>query len=156
MPVGPTATSTPTPLLIPIPDIYLALQKGVLDGAGTTFNAALEWRYYELIKYYTYVPLYSGASFMIMNLGKWNSLPKDIQEQIMGDLIPQTDMPRGFDNRSNFFFKQSRQPRPAAGIHKPFGQKLSDQDFVTIARLVESAGVIADGDTVTCFYGDIL
>jgi TRAP-type C4-dicarboxylate transport system substrate-binding protein len=39
-----------TPLLIPIPDIYLALQKGVLDGAATTFNAALEWRYYELIK----------------------------------------------------------------------------------------------------------
>lgn len=72
-----------TPLLIPIPDIYLALQKGVLDGAGTTFNAALEWRYYELIKYYTYVPLYSGASFMIMNLNKWNSLPKDIQAQIM-------------------------------------------------------------------------
>lgn len=71
-----------TPLLIPIPDIYLALQKGVLDGAATTFNAALEWRYYELIKYYTYVPLYSGASFMIMNLNKWNSLPKDIQQQI--------------------------------------------------------------------------
>jgi len=71
-----------TPLLIPIPDIYLALQKGVLDGAATTFNAGLEWRYYELIKYYTYVPLYSGASFMIMNLAKWNSLPKDIQEQI--------------------------------------------------------------------------
>lgn len=71
-----------TPLLIPIPDIYLALQKGVLDGAGTTFNAALQWRYYELIKYYTYVPLYSGASFMIMNLNKWKSLPKDIQEQI--------------------------------------------------------------------------
>lgn len=71
-----------TPLLIPIPDVYLALQKGVLDGAGTTFNAALEWRYYELIKYYTYVPLYSGASFMVMNLNKWKSLPRDIQEQI--------------------------------------------------------------------------
>ncbi len=72
-----------TPLTPPMPDCYVNLQKGVMDGMTTNGEATTGFRLYELVKYYTYVPTTSVTQEMIMNKDKWNSLPKDIQDQIM-------------------------------------------------------------------------
>ncbi len=70
------------PVLIPMPDTYLALQKGVIDGMGTPWEPVLAHRLYEVVKYCTFVPL-SAVYFSIpINLQRWNSLPKDVQEGI--------------------------------------------------------------------------
>jgi TRAP-type transport system periplasmic protein len=73
------------PLLIPMPDTYLAMDKGVIDGMAVSWEAMHAFRLYEVAKYYTIVPLSgAGVDSVPINKQKWNSLPKDIQQAIMG------------------------------------------------------------------------
>jgi len=71
------------PLMIPMPDNYQSLDKGIIDGMGAPWEATHAFRLYEVVKYYSMVPL-SGASPLSipMNKQKWDSLPKDIQQAI--------------------------------------------------------------------------
>lgn len=67
------------PMLIPMPDNYISLQKGVIDGMGAPWEAIETFRLYEVVKNYTVVP-FSAVYFSIsMNKKKWNSLPKDMK-----------------------------------------------------------------------------
>ena len=68
------------PTLIPMPDTYLSLDKGVIDGMGAPWEATYAFRLYEIVKYYTMVPLSAVYFSMSMNKQKWESLPKDVQE----------------------------------------------------------------------------
>lgn len=71
------------PTLIPMPDTYLSMDKGVIDGMGAPWEAIHGFRLYEIVKYYTIVPLSAVYFSMSMNKAKWESLPKDIQQAIM-------------------------------------------------------------------------
>ena len=70
------------PILMPMPDTYLALDKGVIDGMGAPWEPILAHRLYEVVKYYTIVPLSAVYFSMPINKQKWESLPKDIQQAI--------------------------------------------------------------------------
>ena len=70
------------PLLIPMPDNYQSLDKGIIDGMDTSWDATYSFRLYEVVKYYTFVPLSSTNFSMSVNKQKWESLPKDIQQAI--------------------------------------------------------------------------
>jgi TRAP-type C4-dicarboxylate transport system substrate-binding protein len=70
------------PVLVPMPDTYLALDKGVIDGMAAPWEAILGQRLYEIVKYYTIVPLSAVFFSMAMNKEKWENLPEDIQEAI--------------------------------------------------------------------------
>jgi TRAP-type transport system periplasmic protein len=70
------------PTLIPMPDTYLSMDKGVIDGMGAPWEAIHGFRLYEVVKYYTIVPLSAVYFSMSMNKQKWESLPKDIQQAI--------------------------------------------------------------------------
>lgn len=71
-----------TPMLIPMPDNYLAMQKGVIDGMGAPWEAINVWRFYEVVNYYTEVPFPAVYFSIAMNKRKWDSLPGDIQDAI--------------------------------------------------------------------------
>jgi TRAP-type C4-dicarboxylate transport system substrate-binding protein len=71
------------PVLIPMPDTYLALQKGVIDGMGAGWEPIFGYRLYETVKYYTDAPFPAVYFSITMNNSKWNSLPKKIQKEIM-------------------------------------------------------------------------
>jgi TRAP-type transport system periplasmic protein len=71
------------PMLMPQPDVYDALDKGVIDAAAASWEAMHGYRQYEVARYQTIVPMSSIYFSMVMNKQKWNSLPKDIQDQIM-------------------------------------------------------------------------
>ncbi|MEJ2040283.1 MAG: TRAP transporter substrate-binding protein [Desulfosarcinaceae bacterium] len=71
------------PMLIPMPDNYISMQKGVIDGMGVPWEAIHVFRFYEVADYYTEVPFPAVYFSIAMNKSKWNSLPKDIQEAIM-------------------------------------------------------------------------
>lgn len=71
------------PMLIPMPDNYISLQKGVIDGIGAPWEAINVWRFYEVVKYYTEVPFPAVYFSISMNKNKWNKLPKDVQDSIM-------------------------------------------------------------------------
>ena len=72
-----------SPLFLPMPDVYDALQKGVIDGANVPWAAVSTMKLYETVKYYADAPTTGSPQFVIMNKDTWNSLPQDIQEQIM-------------------------------------------------------------------------
>jgi len=72
------------PVLIPMPENYMAMDKGVIDGMAAPWEATLAFRFYEVVKHYTMVPLSgAGVDSVVMNKQKWESLPKDIQQAIM-------------------------------------------------------------------------
>ncbi len=71
------------PMLIPMPDNYISLQKGVIDGMGAPWEAIETFRLYEVVENYTDAP-FSAVYFSIsMNKKKWNSLPEDIKNGIL-------------------------------------------------------------------------
>jgi TRAP-type transport system periplasmic protein len=72
-----------SPTLIPMPDTYLSMDRGVIDGMGAPWEAIHGFRLYEVVKYYTMVPLSAVYFTMSMNKAKWDSLPKDVQEVFM-------------------------------------------------------------------------
>jgi TRAP-type transport system periplasmic protein len=71
-----------TPVTKGMPDTYLALQKGEIDGMLVPWEAMLSFKQYEVVKYYTYAPFVTVYFTQAMNKTKWDSLPKNIQDQI--------------------------------------------------------------------------
>jgi len=70
------------PMSVPMPENYIAMQKGVTDGMGAPWDAIYSFRLYEVAPYFTYVPLSCVYFSIIMNENKWNSLPDDVKEAI--------------------------------------------------------------------------
>jgi TRAP-type C4-dicarboxylate transport system substrate-binding protein len=71
------------PAPIPMPDMYQALEKGVVDGMGVPWEAVQGFRLYEVARYYTMVSTVTPYFSLCTNKAKWASLPKDVQDQIM-------------------------------------------------------------------------
>jgi len=63
---------------------YEALQKGVAEATIAPMEVLKGWKQGEVIKSTTecYSIGYTAGFFVVMNLDKWNSLPKDIQKTI--------------------------------------------------------------------------
>lgn len=72
-----------TPMLTPMPDCYLALQKGVMDGMENSAEAISTWRFYEVCKYITYAPIPGSYNTITIAERTWQKIPADVQEQIM-------------------------------------------------------------------------
>ncbi|MFB3925471.1 MAG: TRAP transporter substrate-binding protein [Syntrophales bacterium] len=72
------------PVAMPQGETYESLQKGVVDGTFTPMETLKGWKQAEVVKYTTDCPGvgYTTAMFVVMNLKKWNSLPKDVQKII--------------------------------------------------------------------------
>lgn len=64
---------------------YEALQKGVVDATFSPMEVLKGWKQGEVIKYTTecYSVGYTAGMYVVMNLNKWNALPKDVQKVIM-------------------------------------------------------------------------
>jgi TRAP-type C4-dicarboxylate transport system substrate-binding protein len=72
------------PVGMPQSEAPEALQKGVVKGAVSSLETLMDFKYAELCKYVTMIngPVYPFA--VVMNMEKWNSLPKDVQEVMDG------------------------------------------------------------------------
>ena len=71
------------PMMIPMPDNYISLQKGIIDGMGSPWEALQAFRLYEVVNYYTAAPFPAVYFSVVMNKKKWDTLPEDIQTAIM-------------------------------------------------------------------------
>jgi TRAP-type C4-dicarboxylate transport system substrate-binding protein len=71
------------PLLLGMPDVYMAMQRGTIDGMGVPLGVLEIFNLYEVIKYWTHVPITTAYITVAMSKAKWNSLPPDIQKAIM-------------------------------------------------------------------------
>ena len=65
-------------------ETYDALKKNIVDGTLVPVEALEGFKQAEVLKYttLTYSAAYSQGFFVTMNLDKWNSLPKDLQQII--------------------------------------------------------------------------
>jgi TRAP-type C4-dicarboxylate transport system substrate-binding protein len=72
-----------SPMFIPGPGCYEAAAKGVIDGIGLAWAFNSTFKMYEVLDYWTDVGTNLATFFLIMNQEKWNSLPPDIQQQLM-------------------------------------------------------------------------
>jgi len=71
------------PLYVPMPETSLALEVGVADGILAPTLSVLDFRLYELCKYYTYAPTVCSYFVLCMNKNVWDEMPADIQQGIM-------------------------------------------------------------------------
>lgn len=71
------------PTMISMPDTYISLQKGVIDGMGVPWEAVHGFRLYEVVDHYTATPFPAVYFSLAMNKRKWDKLPGDIQDAIM-------------------------------------------------------------------------
>ena len=71
------------PALVPMPDLYQALDKGAVNAAAAPWEAVNAFRLYEVAKHFAMVPLYASYYSVCANKQKWESLPKDVRGQIM-------------------------------------------------------------------------
>jgi TRAP-type C4-dicarboxylate transport system substrate-binding protein len=82
-----------TTVTMPMPELYQALQKGVVDGALYPIEVNKGWRMAEVIEYCTLDLCIANTStfYVVMNKGKWAALPADIKKiinEINNDWIP--------------------------------------------------------------------
>lgn len=70
------------PVSMPQSGTYEALQKGVVDATFSPIEVLKGWKQGEVVKYVIecYSVGYSTCLYVLMNLDKWNSLPKDVQK----------------------------------------------------------------------------
>jgi TRAP-type C4-dicarboxylate transport system substrate-binding protein len=61
-------------------EVYMALQRGTIDGAISGTTSFYERKFYEVTKYITHVDYAFPMFAVLMNLKKWNDLPPDVQQ----------------------------------------------------------------------------
>lgn len=74
------------PITMAPPEIYEALEKGVVNGYIFEESGLVKFSLHELSTYYTDYPMYNGVFGLVMNKESWESLPADLQEIIEGTI----------------------------------------------------------------------
>jgi TRAP-type transport system periplasmic protein len=75
------------PVAMPMGDTYDAISRGVVDGSMAPQESLEGWKWGEVVKFTTedFGASYTAGMFVVMNKGKWNALPPDIQK-IIGEI----------------------------------------------------------------------
>jgi len=76
-----------TPVQIPSPEVYNALDRGIVEGCVIPWEGCKSFKFYEVVKYHTAIDIACGMNVAAINLKTWNGLPPDIQK-IFNDLSP--------------------------------------------------------------------
>ena len=71
-------------ILVPFPDVPMAMSQGVIDGAATTYESAWSSKLHESgLKYAFEDNQFFGQYIPMINQAFWQKLPKDVQEAIL-------------------------------------------------------------------------
>lgn len=71
-----------TPVRVPAPGAYEALQRGVLDGTPFPYAAVSSFRLGDVTKYHAEINISNTAFSLLMNEKKYDSLPDDMKKVI--------------------------------------------------------------------------
>lgn len=107
------------PITIPLPDTYTALERGVVDGAMYPRFAMTQQGWQEVTKYVLMDGVFQVEPATMINLDKWNKIPKDLQDLIMDVMI---DMEYVGTLRMMLIEEKEDEVRKAAGmefVHLP-------------------------------------
>jgi TRAP-type transport system periplasmic protein len=73
-----------TTILLPMPDCFEALDKGVVDGMLAPMEPIPGYKLYEVTKYIAEAPIAANYFTVVMNKKRWSQLSKENQAAIMG------------------------------------------------------------------------
>jgi TRAP-type C4-dicarboxylate transport system substrate-binding protein len=65
--------------IIPAPDVYTAVERGVVDGFSYPITNSVDSQLQSLVKYAIDHPYFNAGASIICNLDQWNKLPKEMQ-----------------------------------------------------------------------------
>ncbi len=83
-PAGVLRSAGAAPVFMPPSEIYLSMQKGVIEGNVMGWEGQRSFGITKLANYFTKVPVLPGNHFvMFMNKSKWDNLSPDLQEAVM-------------------------------------------------------------------------
>jgi TRAP-type C4-dicarboxylate transport system substrate-binding protein len=71
------------PLVIPPPDVYTALERGVADGYVWPAGLIRDWGWQEVTKYIVEPSFYIAANVVLVNLSTWQKLPPHLQKLLI-------------------------------------------------------------------------
>jgi len=83
-----------TPVTTKVQDVYMALQRGMVDGVLFPTAPAAAFKLTEIANGHTIGNFIAGCQYFAMNLKKWNSLPPEIQK-VFEDLTLSTGVLAG-------------------------------------------------------------
>ena len=73
---------------LPYPEIYTAVQTGVAQGMAFLADQVVDYKLYEVFKYMIRPGVFPHNTLaLLVNLKKWDTLPKNIQELMMNIMI---------------------------------------------------------------------
>ena len=64
------------------PDVYMSLEKGVIDGSVSSPSAMVAFAYQEVCSYLLMDGLWCGVNGIVVSAPVWETLPEDVQEQL--------------------------------------------------------------------------
>lgn len=64
-------------------EVYMALQRGTIDGANSGISSFWKRKYYEVTKYVASYDWNFGMAVALINKKKWDSLPGDVQKVML-------------------------------------------------------------------------
>jgi TRAP-type transport system periplasmic protein len=70
------------PVIMPMPEVYNSLERGLLDVAPMNWEGTVAFRWYEVTNYRTDLPkgMFLSTLACSMNWDTWNSLPLEVQQ----------------------------------------------------------------------------
>ncbi len=71
-----------TPVAIPTPDVFIGLQRGVVDGVAWAVGSMIPWRFHEVAKYVTVTGMSNTAISYGINKNVWAGFDKDFQKEL--------------------------------------------------------------------------
>ncbi len=85
-------------------ELYMALQRGTIDGCTRPLLTGLGRKLYEVVENLSVTNMSYFCSFLVINKEKWDSIPKDIQE-----IMKKASQKRGQEQlqRLNVFLKEA-------------------------------------------------
>lgn len=95
------------PVTINAPEVYTALQSGIVDGFGWPVTGPLKLGWLDNVKYVIDLPFYPASNVVaLMNLDKWKALPKETQDALNAATIEfEPKMVKHFDEEQNAEWK---------------------------------------------------
>lgn len=76
-----------TPVSIPAPEIYDAMQKGVIDGGVLPVAGIGDFNLYDVVDYVTLGNFNTSLFYVVMNKDSWNKIPSEDQRIMEDNLI---------------------------------------------------------------------
>lgn len=71
------------PVVIPPPEVYTALERGVVDGYTWPAGLIKDWGWEKVTKCVIQPGVYNGANVLVMNKKKWDEIPADLQKLLI-------------------------------------------------------------------------